>query len=116
MSSTQEISRGLTRLSLSPVKADQTAVQRLENSLGMEVTEIVGHLDTVHFLERSFADQQERQIPTKRPTQVGRIIACGFVGGSLAGVIFLATNSGSVPGAIALGFTGGSALAKVSEY
>lgn len=116
MSKTEEISKGLIELSCSSIKADQTAVRRLENGLGMGVDSIIDHLDTVRYLEQSFVDRQERQIPTKRPTQPGRIIACGLVGASLSGIIFLAANSGSVPVAISLGFTGGAALAKVSEY
>lgn len=110
MPNTHEISKAIAELWVSPVKADQMAISRLEKQAGCPVEVILMQLDDVGYLEKACLEEKTiRSIPS-RVSHPGKIVACGLVGASIFGAVSLVAAPEKTVEAITLGFVGSVAL------
>ena len=93
----QDLNTAITKMALSPVKADREAIRRIENEAGLSALEIADRI--------TYLAIQEKALPSiPNPLATPKYIALrGISGGALAGAICIIFNPVEVLVAIVLG-------------
>ncbi len=93
----QDLNTAITKMALSPVKADREAIRRIENESGLSALEIADRITDL-------AIQEEALPSIPHPLTTPKyIVLRGISGGAVAGAICIIFNPIELLGAIILG-------------